>query len=284
MSATIGEAYLAITQIDNRITKLGQELLGLENERRSHVVQARLQELREKPEEQIFKIRYHHAVEDVHVAEKKVESAGKAHKEAKDVHEKSLELLTKLEEETDEQKRADAEERLPLVQQSQRGSTTNEGWRELPLSALGLSAAIVEKLSNPIHKASDQKLKEITTLGGLVDLTANTPYSLLKGISSTTSGKIEDAWMKFWEENPKYCQPPLIDQVDTEVEPIKPEVELLLTHGATKNTVKALRAAGHTLIEQVTEFINDDDICSDVVGKKGVKNLRLAMESWGAMQ
>lgn len=290
MSTILGEVYVKINAIERKITDGGSKLLGLQNEKRTLILDARQLELDGKPDHEAFKLRYHHAVEDVKAAQSAMEDAGKRHKAAKEEHENALELLTKLEEKTAEQRQqeqaAAQEEGLPIIQIDKQNGV--EGWRELPLSALGLSPAIVEKLTNPVHKHSDQKLGEITTLGGLVNLTSHSPYSMLKGISSTTSGKIEDAWMKFWEENPKYCQPPLIDQVDTAVESdlvveASHDIADLVKHGLQPRVLKALQAGGHNTVASLQEILEHDDLLEDVVTRKGIKNVRQAYQSWAAV-
>jgi hypothetical protein len=296
----LGEVFVKILDIERKITAGGTKLLGLQNEKRSLVLEARKLELAGREEHEIFKLRYHHAVEDVKTAELAMEDASRQHKRTKEEHDDALELLTKLEEKTEEQQEEEAaiaaEAALPIVQIDQDAET----WRSLPLDTLKLSAAILAKLANPIHKHSDKSLGEVTTLGGLADLLNKhqLSYGQLKGMSSATAGKIEEAWMEFWESRKHLNQfaPAVPQPGDPHPEPMgvftptgetQPgwvEVEVLLTHGATKKVTAALRAGAYAQISQLETIIEDDDLLGDVVGKKAIKNLRLAYQSWKAMQ
>jgi hypothetical protein len=295
-NAVLGEIFIKINEIERKITDGGVKLLGLQNQKRSLVLEARKMELAGKEEHEIFKLRYHHAVEDVKTAELQMEDSAKQHKRNKEEHDEALELLTKLEEKTEEQleeEKAIADEaQLPIVQMDQAAGGTDETWRALSLDTLKLSNAILAKLANPVHKHSDKSLGEITTLGGLADLLNKhqLSYGQLKGMSSATAGKIEEAWMEFWESRKQLKVFAPAD--DALVSPGSPdnsgpdaiEVEVLLTHGATKKVTAALRAGDYAQIGQLEAIIEDDDLLGDVVGKKSIKNIRLAYQSWRAMQ
>lgn len=286
----LGEVFVKILDIERKITAGGQKLLGLQNEKRSLVLEARKLELAGREEHEIFKLRYHHAVEDVKTAELQMEDSAKQHKRNKEEHDEALELLTKLEEKTEEQLEQEeaiaAESALPIVQMDQAAGGTDETWRTMPLDTLKLSTAILAKLANPVHKHSDKSLGEITTLGGLADLLNKhqLSYGQLKGMSSATAGKIEEAWMEFWESRKHlntFVEP---STRPTDEPPAAIEVEVLLTHGATKKVTAALRAGDYAQISQLESIIEDDDLLGDVVGKKQIKNVRLAYQSWRAMQ
>lgn len=293
-NAALGEIFIKINNIERQITAGGQQLLGLQNDKRTLVLEARKMEMAGKEEHEIFKLRYHHAVEDVKTAESSMDDASKQHKRTKEEHDKALELLTRLEEKTEEQLEEEqaiaAEAALPIVQMDQAGDS--EAWRLLPLDTLKLSPAILSKLANPVHKHSDKSLGEVTTLGGLADLLNKhqLSYGQLKGMSSATAGKIEEAWMEFWEtrKHLKVFTHPADTTISTDSPddsgPVAIEVEVLLTHGATKKATAALREGGYAQMQQLETIINDDDLLGNVVGKKALKNIRLAYESWKVMQ
>lgn len=275
-----------ISACDRKITKAGQDLLGLQNERRSLILEARKLELQDLPEPEQFKLKYHHAVQDVREAEKATEEAAKRNKVAKDEELVAFEALAGLEEQTEEDEAAEEERNLPIIQQTSNGEL-NESWRELSIETLNLSESILDKLRNPIHKHSDKKLGEITTLGGIVDLTTggNIAYSQLKGISSTTSGKIEDAWMEFWQSHPEYCQKPADETVIVEGEQDQSEgIAVLKEHGLQDKQLNLLKSGGIETIANLQEIIEDDDLLGDVVGKKQVKKVREIYESWSVIQ
>lgn len=295
---TLEDHLVEIAEIDRKINQTSTRLLGLKNERRDLTLSARKLELEQwgKLEDRAFKLRYHHAVQDVKEAVSELNAAKAAAKAASETHVEYLEALTKLEEKSqqqlEEEEAVEREKSLPIIKLD---SAEKDAWRSLPLSTLNLSQAILAKLAEPVLKKSDKKLGEVTTLGGLVDITSSgLAYSQLKGISSTTSGKIEDAWMEFWKNNPQPAEPAeivgadLAKSADLAVSPGSPDpehqIEELIKHGLKSITVTALQERGYRTVEALTDIIQDDDLLADVVGKKAVKNVRLAHQSLGAMQ